>query len=35
MNGSVQSVVVDASNRLWIADINSITDKPKDVEQTP
>jgi hypothetical protein len=29
MNGSVQSVVVDASNRLWIAEIHSITDEPK------
>ena len=29
MNGSVQSVVVDPSNQLWIAEIHSITDKPK------
>jgi hypothetical protein len=27
MNGSVQSVVVDPSNRLWIAEIHSITGK--------
>jgi hypothetical protein len=28
MNGSVQSVVVDPSNRLWICEIHSITGKP-------
>jgi hypothetical protein len=27
MNGSVQSVVVDPSNRLWIAEIHSTTGK--------
>jgi hypothetical protein len=35
MNGSVQSVVVDPSNRLWIAEIHSITDNRNDVEKTP
>jgi hypothetical protein len=28
MKGSVQSVVVDSANRLWIAEIHSITGKP-------
>ena len=35
MGGSVQGVEVDPSNRLWIAEIHSITDKLNDVEQTP
>jgi hypothetical protein len=29
MNGSVQTVVFDPSNRPRIAEIHSITDKPK------
>lgn len=28
MNGSAQSVVVDTSNRLWTAEIHSITGQP-------